>query len=278
MCGACGANALRRAAAGWLVMSRLFGLGARVAAAAAPRPDPATIGIGCSPRSRCLASGLAKAPATVGVTRGLRWQLPPARNPRSFGCAHSQAGHPGGAWIVLDNASTHAKPVLRAIINMTNAALGSNYRLVFLPAYSPELNPVSEAPRAPRAARLPPRTMCLLPPLLGLSQPLRRSPQLWASQIELFFSWVKGTVRGLGEAHNNQQLVTFVEAGASRPGGRCGTARDLGCGWVAGWLLSDSGRSLWPQRANWCPTAQSTAGSRSAGLFETSDERLVYVG
>ena len=50
--------------------------------------------------------------------------------------------HPGGCTVIMDNASIHRHAVLRALV------IGTGVTLVFLPAYSPELNPVR-----PRSAR-----------------------------------------------------------------------------------------------------------------------------
>ena len=44
--------------------------------------------------------------------------------------------HPAGCTIILDNASIHRPAVLRALL------AGTNHLLMFLPAYSPEKNPV----------------------------------------------------------------------------------------------------------------------------------------
>jgi transposase len=44
--------------------------------------------------------------------------------------------HPAGCFIVMDNASIHRPAILRALL------AGTNHRLVLLPAYSPEKNPV----------------------------------------------------------------------------------------------------------------------------------------
>jgi len=81
------------------------------------------------------------------------------------------AAHPAGAWLILDNAPTHRRPVLRAIIAHTNAVLGTNYVLLFLPPYSPELSP-----------------------------------------IELFFAYLKHTVRGLGGVRTEAELDPLVQA------------------------------------------------------------------
>jgi transposase len=43
---------------------------------------------------------------------------------------------PGGSVIVLDNASSHTSPELRALVG------SSGCPLLFLPAYSPDLNPI----------------------------------------------------------------------------------------------------------------------------------------
>jgi len=58
------------------------------------------------------------------------------------------ARHPAGCTIVLDNASIHRAAVLRALL------IGTNFVLVFLPAYSPEKNPVRVAPRPQHGAEL----------------------------------------------------------------------------------------------------------------------------
>jgi hypothetical protein len=48
--------------------------------------------------------------------------------------------HPAGCTIILDNASIHRAAVLRALL------AGTNHQLLFLPAYSPEKNPVRPQP------------------------------------------------------------------------------------------------------------------------------------
>ena len=47
------------------------------------------------------------------------------------------ARHPGGCNIIMDNASIHMKPLLRLF-----ASGYGNIFVIFLPPYSPELNPV----------------------------------------------------------------------------------------------------------------------------------------
>jgi hypothetical protein len=50
--------------------------------------------------------------------------------------------HPGGCTVVMDNAKIHRPLVLRAMVALTNITLA------FLPAYSPELQPVRGRARA----------------------------------------------------------------------------------------------------------------------------------
>jgi hypothetical protein len=52
------------------------------------------------------------------------------------------ARHPGGCNVIMDNASIHMKPLLRMF-----AAVYGNIFVIFLPPYSPELNPVRSPAR-----------------------------------------------------------------------------------------------------------------------------------
>jgi len=83
--------------------------------------------------------------------------------------------HPGGCNVIMDNASIHRPAALRLLA----ASFGVNVRVIFLPAYSPELNPV-------RAAALWAQQRCRRPAAHALAS---------GCQIELLFGWMKCTVR-----------------------------------------------------------------------------------
>jgi hypothetical protein len=115
------------------------------------------------------------------------------------------ARHPGGCNIILDNASIHMPALLLWLV----ASFYANIFLIFLPPYSPELNPVraraagaarARAARRRRAQRLT-RTR---------AHALTHSR---TQQIELLFSWVKFALRrrtGITSA----TLVAAVHASA----------------------------------------------------------------
>jgi len=95
--------------------------------------------------------------------------------------------HPLGCCIILDNASIHRRVVLRALA----AAFGVNVRIIFLPAYSPELNPVRARASGSEG----------------------RAGSRSHAQIELLFGWMKCSVRRGNVTPAN--LVSSVLARAS---------------------------------------------------------------
>lgn len=125
----------------------------------------------------------------------------------------------------MDNASIHRKAVLNNILMAINLLFGTNYQLLFLPAYSPELNPVRPRPQQQhthtpgcvrsRTQRLPwrtgaPRHVCA--PRVRRGHGLRAARR---SQIELLFAYAKYMLRALGGATTPAHVDPMVHASAS---------------------------------------------------------------